>query len=176
VKIHSPGLPNPVRSAFRVFHPLDGLRPSRLPVTRTGATHGVHPAELFPSAEQYASRRHCPLAVSGIAYSCSENQKFTMPRGSRALLPAEIRTRPGRSQLRADTLLGFLPPLQSVPFVPWDQLPDPFPHALCPPDLREVRRPALQGVNEHLGRTSLAGRPTLLRFTTRTVLGLSRRL
>jgi hypothetical protein len=74
---------------------------------RIGATHGVHPAELFPSAEPYASRRLCPHAVSGIAYSCSENQKFTMPRDSRALLPAEIRTPHGRSRLRADTLLGF---------------------------------------------------------------------
>jgi hypothetical protein len=170
-----PGIPTPVRSAFRVSHPLDGLLPSRLPATRTGATHGVHPAELFPSAEPYASRRLCPLAVSGIAYSCSENQKFTMPRDSRALLPAEIRTPPGRSRTRADTLLGFLPPLQSVPFVPGNQLPGPFPHALCPPDLREVRWPALQGVDEHSGRPPLAGRPTLLRFTTRTVLGLSRR-
>ena len=93
VKIHEPGLPHPVWSVFRVFRPLDGLLPSRLPTSRIGATHGVHPAELFPSAEPYASRRRCPLAVSGIAYSCSENQKFTMPRDFRALLTAEIRTR-----------------------------------------------------------------------------------
>jgi hypothetical protein len=67
------------------------------PATRTGATHGVRPAELFPSAEPYALRRRCPLAVSGIAFSCSENQKITMPRSSRALLPAKIRTRASRS-------------------------------------------------------------------------------
>jgi len=86
------GIPAPIRSAFRVSHPLDGLLPSRLPTSRIGATHGVRPAELFPSTEPCASRRLCPLAVSGIAYSCSENQKFTMPRSFRALLPAEIRT------------------------------------------------------------------------------------
>jgi hypothetical protein len=45
----------------------------------------------------------------------------------------------GRSRPRADTLLGFLPPLQSVSFAPGNQLPGPFPHALCPPDLREAR-------------------------------------
>jgi len=91
-EVHKPGLPTPVRSAFRVSHPPDGFLPLGLPATRTGATHGVHPSELFPSAEPYVLRRLGPLAVPGIAYSCSENQKFTMPRGSRALLPAEIRT------------------------------------------------------------------------------------
>jgi hypothetical protein len=91
-EVHKPGLPNPVRSVFRVSHPLDGFLPPNLPASRTGATHGVHPSELFPLAEPYVLRRLCPLAVSGIAYSCSENQKFTMPRGSRALLPAKIRT------------------------------------------------------------------------------------
>ena len=91
-KVHRPGIPTPVRSAFRVSHPLDGLLPPSLPASRTGATHGVHPSELFPLAEPYVLRRLCPLAVPGIAYSCSENQKFTMPRSFRALLPAEIRT------------------------------------------------------------------------------------
>jgi hypothetical protein len=97
VKVHGPGLPTPVRSACRVSHPLDGLLPSRFPATRTGATHEVHPTERFPSAEPHAFRRRCPLAVSGIACSCSEDQEFTMPRGSRALLPAEIRTSDSQS-------------------------------------------------------------------------------
>jgi hypothetical protein len=92
-EVHGPGVPLPVRSAFRVSHPLDGLLPPSFPATRTGAAHGVHPSELFPPTEPYALRRLCPLVVSGIAYSCSENQKFTMPRDSRALLPARIRTR-----------------------------------------------------------------------------------
>jgi hypothetical protein len=97
VKVNWPGLPTPVRSVFRVSHPLDGLLPSRLPATRTGATHEVHPTERFPSAEPHAFRRRCPPAVFGIACSCSEDQKFTMPRSSRALLPAEIRTSDRRS-------------------------------------------------------------------------------
>ena len=92
-EVYISGLPTPVRSAFRVFHPLDGFLPPSLPASRTGATHGVHPSELYPSAEPYALQRLCPLVVSGIAYSCSENQKFTMPRDFRALLPAVIRTR-----------------------------------------------------------------------------------
>jgi len=37
-----------------------------------------------------------------------------MPRGSRALLPAEIRTEPEPKLGTADALMGFLP-LQSVP-------------------------------------------------------------
>ena len=48
------GFPTPVRSAFRVSHPLDGLLPQCLPVSRTGAARGVHPPEPFPPAEPYA--------------------------------------------------------------------------------------------------------------------------
>jgi hypothetical protein len=103
-----PGIPNPVRSASRVSHPLDGFLPSSLPTSRAGATHGVHPSEPFPPAEPSAFRRPCPHAVSGNASSCSEDQEVTLPRSSRALLPARIRTRPGRSRGRADTLLGFV--------------------------------------------------------------------
>jgi hypothetical protein len=47
-KVHSPGFPNPVRSAFRVFHPLDGLLPSSFPTSRAGTTHGVQPSRAFP--------------------------------------------------------------------------------------------------------------------------------
>jgi hypothetical protein len=96
-EIHGPGFPHPVRSASRVSHPLDGLLPPHLPISRIGATHEVHPTEPFPSTEQYAFRRLCPLAVSGMACSCSEDQEVTMPRDSRALLPAEIRTTANRS-------------------------------------------------------------------------------
>jgi hypothetical protein len=167
-EVHNPGLPTPVRSAYRVSHPLDGFLPPSFPATRTGATHGVHPSELFPSTEPYALRRLCPLAVSGIAYSCSENQKFTMPRGSRALLPAKIRTRHRPKPESGRCSPGIQSPLQSVPFVPRARLPGPFPRALFPLDLREVERPALQGLDEHSGRTPLTGWPTLLRFFTRT--------
>jgi hypothetical protein len=96
-KIHQPGIPAPVRSVFSVSHALDGLLPSRFPTTRIGAAHGVHPSEPFPSAEPYASRRLCPPAVSVITSSCSEDQEVMVTRDSRALLPAEIRTVPGRS-------------------------------------------------------------------------------
>jgi hypothetical protein len=72
-----------------------------------------------------------------------------------------------RSRRRADTLLGFHAPLQSVPVLPRTRLPGPFPRALSPIDLREVGWPALQGLDEQEGRTPLAGRPTLLRFITR---------
>jgi hypothetical protein len=85
-----------------------------LPVSRTGATHGVHPAELFPLAELYASRRLCPLAVSDIAFFCSEDQKITMPRGFRAFLPARIRFPFPGPKTRWDRCSpGLFAPLQS---------------------------------------------------------------
>jgi len=108
-----------------------------LPVSRTGATHGVHPAELFPLAEPYASRRRCPLAVSDIAFFCSEDQKITMPRSFRALLPARIRIPapepegPGGSMLSWDFRLS-----RAFPRQPWNRLPGPFLPALSPPALR----------------------------------------
>jgi hypothetical protein len=85
----------------------------RLPTTRIGATHEVHPADRFPYAEPYAFRRHCPLAVSGMAFSCSEDQKITMPRDSRALLPAKIRTPVDRGPPEPMLSWAFTP-LQSV--------------------------------------------------------------
>jgi hypothetical protein len=120
-----PGIPTPVRSAFRVSHPLDGLLPSSLPTSRVGTTHGVHPTESYPLAEPFAFRRHCPPAVSGNASSCSEDQEVTLPRSSRALLPARIRTRPGRS--RTGPILSWaFGPLQSVsPINRGDGFPTP---------------------------------------------------
>jgi hypothetical protein len=112
-----PGIPTPVRSAFRVSHPLDGLLPPHLPITRIGATHEVHPPERFPSAEPYAFRRQCPLVVYGMAFSCSEDQKVTMPRDFRALLPAKIRTPKNRSS-RKPILSWAFQPLQSIPRQP----------------------------------------------------------
>jgi len=89
-----PGFPTPARSAFRVFHPLDGFLPPGFPVAKTGAVHGVHPSEPFPSTERYAFRRLGPLVVSDISPFCSEDQEVKMPRDSRALFPAEVRTAP----------------------------------------------------------------------------------
>ena len=97
-----------------------------LPITWTGATHGVHPAELFPLAEPYAFRRRCPLVVSDIAFFCSEDQRITIPRDFRAFLPARIRI-PTRARRfgGTDALLG-LSPLQSVSHTPWNRLPGSF--------------------------------------------------
>jgi hypothetical protein len=163
-----PGIPTPVRSASRVSHPLDGFLPSSLPTSRAGATHGVHPSEPSPPAEPSAFRRPCPHAVSGNASSCSEDQEVTLPRSSRALLPARIRTRPGRSPGAGRYSLGLCAPLESVPRPPWGRLPVPFPPALPSTALGESGRTALQGLADDQAGRSLAGRPALSRFSTRT--------
>jgi hypothetical protein len=62
----NPGLPHPVRSAFRVSHPPDGLLLYRLPgLVSCRSAHGVpSPSELFPRPEPWRlSTPHCPLAV-----------------------------------------------------------------------------------------------------------------
>jgi hypothetical protein len=91
-----------------------------------------------------------------------------MPRGSRALLTAEIRARrePKLSSNRCS--LGLLSLSRAFPCTPWKRLPVSFPRALSTPLLREKERPALQGLAEHASRRTLAGRPALLRFATRT--------
>jgi hypothetical protein len=86
-------------SGFLTLLTVSSLR--HLPVSRTGATHGVHPAELFPLAEPYVFRRRCPRVVSDIAFFCSEDQRITMPRDFRTLLPARIRI-PIRPEGRGD--------------------------------------------------------------------------
>jgi hypothetical protein len=109
-EVHWPGLPHPVRSACRVSRPLDGLLPHLLSdLEGRYRSWGLGPPEPYPSAEPYASRRLNPHAVPDIACSCSEDQEVTMPRNSRALLSAEIRTsgRPGSAT--ADALMGFSP-------------------------------------------------------------------
>lgn len=143
--------------------------PPHLPSHGNGAAHGVHPAEPFPSMEPYAFRRRCPLAVSGIACSCSEDQKFTMPRSSRALLPTEVRTCDGRPPVQADALMGVLRLSRAIPARMRTRLPGPVPPALCPPGLGETEPPALQGIDTHAGRQgSSRNPPTLVRFSTRT--------
>jgi hypothetical protein len=156
MEVHQPGLPHPVRSAFRVSHPLDGLLPPGFPTTRIGATHEVHPTEPSPSTEPYVFRRLCPLAVPGMACSCSEDQEVTMPRSSRTLLPAEIRASAGRSSPKS-MLSWVLTPLQSVSRSPWVRLPEPFLPALPTPALREVEHTALQGFAARLGRPAPRG-------------------
>jgi hypothetical protein len=92
-------------SGFRTLWTVSS--PPRFPIPETGATHGVHPTERFPSVEPYVFRRLCPPAVSGIACSCSEDQELTMPRSFRALLTTKIRTRHGPRPGRVDALMGF---------------------------------------------------------------------
>jgi hypothetical protein len=151
-----PGIPTPSRSAFRVRTLLTVSSPPRSPVPGTGAAHGVHPAEPFPSAEPYAFRRPYPLAVPGIACSCSEDQEFTMPRSSRALLPTEVRTRLGPRPARADALMGiFASPERS----PRTADPASRAHPSCASSTRsqETGRPALQGLGRHAGRQTPRG-------------------
>ena len=109
-EVHWPGVPYPVRSACRVFHPLDDLLPHLLSdLEGRYRSWGLGPPEPYPSAEPYASRRLNPHVVSDIACSCSEDQEVTMPRNSRALLSAEIRTCGKPGSATADALMGFSP-------------------------------------------------------------------
>lgn len=158
-EVHKPGIPTPVRSASRVSHPPGGFLPPNFPATRTGATRGVHPSELFPFAEPYVLRRLCPLAVPGIAYSCSENQKFTMPRGSRALLPAKIRAcrRPKPASGRCS--LGFPRLSRAFPSCRGSGFPDPsLLRFLQPTYERSVGRRFRVLTNTRVGRPSRDGR------------------
>jgi hypothetical protein len=86
-----------------------------MPSDLEGRNHswGLGPPEPYPSAEPYASRRLNPHVVSDIACSCSEDQEVTMPRNSRALLSAEIRTCGEPGFATADALMGF-PPFRSL--------------------------------------------------------------
>jgi hypothetical protein len=140
----------------------------RLPITRTGATHGVHPSELSPPAGPYAFRRRGPLAVSDIALFCSEDQKITMPRSSRALLPAGIRARPGRSP--AGSMLSWVsrrlfrarPERRGIGF------PTPSLLRFSYPRPEGRTHAALQGLAGHSSSRDLATPQTLMRFATGT--------
>jgi hypothetical protein len=142
--------------------------PPRLPAHGTGAAHGVHPAERFPSVEPYAFRRPCPLAVFGIAYSCSEDQKFTMPRSSRALLPTEVRTCRGPRPEQADALMGVLRLSRAVPTRHGPSFPGPSLLRFIRPT---SRRPSDRRFKAWCARGQTGPSrdlPALLRFSTRT--------
>jgi hypothetical protein len=140
----------------------------RLPVPGTGAAHGVHPAERFPSVEPHAFQRLCPPAVPGIACSCSEDQEITMPRSSRALLPTEVRTRCGPRSAKADALMGVLaspersprgahPASRARPSCAFSRHP------------RGGRRDGAPGIWHARGQAGPSrDPPALLRFSTRT--------
>jgi hypothetical protein len=151
VEVHGPGFPDPVRSAFRVSHPLDGFLP---------------PAPPGPER---------PVPLMGFTLQSFSPSRSRTPFGADALLPflasrsPALRTRrprcpaaPGRCSPRrsvpdsaeadrADALLGFSP-LQSVPRTPWSRLPDSFLPALSAAALEEDGGAALQGLPERAGR------------------------
>ena len=91
-----------------------------------------------------------------------------MPRDSRALITARIRTRPDVSP-DGPILSWAFRPLQSVRHAPWGRLPVSFPLALSTTHLEETGRPALQGLTGRVTRRFLAVPPALLRFVTRTL-------
>jgi hypothetical protein len=74
-----------------------------------------------------------------------------MPRSSRALLPARIRTRFRRSGVGPMLSWAFAP-LQSVSHPPWNRLPGSFLPALSAAALREDDSAALQGLAARMGR------------------------
>jgi hypothetical protein len=92
-------------------------------------------------------------AVSDIAFSCSEDQEITMPRGFKVLLPARIRTpfRPG-GRSEADTLLGFSHRTGGLR-TPWIRFPGAFPRATV--------RPLSKRRNERRCRALPSGRMSL---------------
>ena len=101
------GFPTPVCSAFRVSHPLDGLLPPCLPITRIGAARGVHPPERFPPAE--------PCAFGAVALMPFMTSRSLALRTRRSRCPAAPRRCSLRRSVpacepestRADTLMGF---------------------------------------------------------------------
>jgi hypothetical protein len=105
-----PGLPTPVRSAFRVSHPPDGLLPPRLPASRTGAARGVHPPERFPPAEPYAFGACALLLFLASRSLALRTRRSRCPAAPR--LCSLRRSVPGQDLgeprfTRADALMGF---------------------------------------------------------------------
>lgn len=83
----------------------------RLPIPKDRChSWGSTLQSLSPSQSRAPFGARSLPAVSDIAFSSSEDQEITMPRGFKVLLPARIRTpsRPG-GRFGADTLLGFRP-------------------------------------------------------------------
>jgi hypothetical protein len=91
-----------------------------------------------------------------------------MPRSSKALLPATIRTYPRPKPRGGRCSHGLCCLSRALPRAPWGRLPAPFPHALSAIGLGETDGPELQGVAERTSRQDLASLPALLRFSTRT--------
>jgi len=89
--------------------PADGVLLRTFPTRRSEPRQeGVALQSVSPTQSRDLSIS-CPLAVSDIASFCSEDQRVTMPRSFRALLPARIRSlRPAETGCGVDALMGFL--------------------------------------------------------------------
>ncbi len=80
------------------------------PTSRVGTTHGVWALQsVTPPQSRTPRGAFDPHAVPDIACSCSEDQEVTMPRSSRVLLSAKIRTSGKPGSAAADALMGFSP-------------------------------------------------------------------
>jgi len=73
---------------------------------------------LSPSRSRTSLDARSLPAVLDIAFLCSEDQKITMPRSFKVLLPAKIRTSRRPKPPEADTLLGFLRLFRAFAFPP----------------------------------------------------------
>jgi hypothetical protein len=81
---------------------------------------------LSPPRSRTPSGARSLLAVLDIAFCCSEDQKITMPRSFKVLLPAEIRTPATAEAARSRYSPGlFHPPPEPEPFRRGAGFPDP---------------------------------------------------
>ena len=158
------GFPTPVCSAFRVSHPLDGLLPPRLPISRIGAARGVHPPERFPPAEPYAFGA-CALMLFLASRSLAlRTRRSRCPAAPR--LCSLRRSVPGVNLSPLGPILSwaFLP-LRSVPTVIASSASRTLPS--CTFTRRSPKRAigsVLQGVDKDRSSSSREERPTPLRF------------
>jgi hypothetical protein len=173
-----PGLPTPVRSAYRVSHPLDGLLPPCLPISRTGAARGVHPPERFPPAEPYAFGAFALLLFLASRSLALRTRRSRCPAAPRLCSlrrsvpgcgPWRTKVHAGRCSHGLFCLSGAFPRCREIGF------PIASLMRFHRSTSEEVKRAALQGLDEHRSSSSREGRPTPLRFSPGTALGLSRR-
>lgn len=93
-EVHMTRASSPVRSAYRVSHPPDGLLPP-LPSDPEGSVPlmGFTLQSVCPAQSRTPFSASYLPAVPDIVSSSSEDLEVTVPRGSKVLLPARIRTR-----------------------------------------------------------------------------------
>lgn len=174
----------PASSALGVSHALDGLLLPQAPGPfQAGAAHRVLPAEL--SSSRGAARLSASFLSCRFQQPRSSTLRLfwtnTVLRGFRVLLPPwsprPAGLPPGR---RAVALMGFTPS-RVLAAPPRPTLPPAFPHALrtCRATRRAGHYLRLGASMDGAVRASVAGRPTLLGFSTwsrpRHPLGVPRR-